>query len=220
MKTIFAILFLIPVLCFSQHMTRTDKNFNGLRYIEYWPSDSIKGIILYEHGLGEVGMDLNMLTRHEIPRLIEAGKYYPYVIICPQLSKGTGYTASFELECVKLLMTYNITPRHVTGLSLGAQGTVLATIEAYKLTGKPKFFKTACTVSGKTNLRDSNAFSETKWMIYHGTLDTVFSIYSDELFVKYLDANGIYEKHEWINAGHACWAYAYGDDKYFAWLKK
>jgi len=212
---------LLSSVCYSQTMMRADKVFNGIRYIEYSPApcDSIEGIILYHHGLGEVGYDLNLITKNEIPRLIEHGKYFRYKIICPQLDKGTSYPSSFELQCVKLIQSYNITPRHVTGLSLGAQGSVQAVVQAYKLTGQSGFFKTICTVSGKTALRDSAAFAGTSWMIYHGTLDRTFNIGGDKNLVIYLDAKKIPEWHEWINAGHSCWSYAYGDDKYFAWLK-
>lgn len=221
MKNILYLLLLISSFGYAQTMKRTDKVFNKIRYIEYWPEipkDSIKGIVLYQHGLGEVGYNLNVITRNEIPRLIEHGKFYPYIFICPQLDKGTSYPVSFELECIKLIQSYNVTPRHATGLSLGAQGTVQAVVQAYKLTGQSGFFKTACTVSGKTSLRDSAAFAGTKWIIFHGTYDNIFNIRADKNLCLYMDAKKIPEWHEWINAGHACWSFAYCDDKYFKWL--
>lgn len=228
MKKLFLFLVLIPFVCSAQLdfrlMTRTDKSFNGLRYIEYYPPDTIEGIILDLHGLGEVGKDLNLLTKNELPKLFQQGKVYNYIIICPQLNPviwpfKPSWSKNILINCFKLLDTYKVTPRIVTGLSLGGRGTYAAVINSFAYNGnKNGYFKYACAVAGNTSVRDSLKFSGTSWAIYHGNKDTTIGISQDRQLRDFLNSKSIplhYKEYDW---GHSVWPMAYSDDEFLKWL--
>lgn len=211
-KLIFLLLF--PVLSFGQ-MARVDSSFQGVRFIEYYPThQKPEGIIFYLHGLGEIGTNLDELTVNEIPRLIEAGAEYPYIIICPQVDKGTTWPKNFILTCIKIIDGYKITPRHIAGLSLGARGTYDAVRYAPR-----GFFKTACIVTGKTSTYDSVKWSGTKWLIYHGTQDKTFPISFDRKVYQYLLKIKVDVTMKEFNVGHKIWPIAFRDNEYWEWLK-
>jgi predicted peptidase len=196
-------------------MARTDSIYNGIKFIEYYPTHAKpEGIILYEHGLGEIGSDLNKLTVNEIPRLIEAGAEYPYIIICPQVPKGTSWSKVILQTCIKIIAGYQITPRHITGLSLGATGTWDCV--RYAPQG---FFTTACIVAGRTKTYDSAKWHSVKWMIYHGTQDETYNIYFDRKCYQYLLRIGATATMKELNVGHKIWPIAYRDSEYWEFLK-
>jgi predicted peptidase len=213
-KLIFLLLF--PVLAFGQ-MARVDTAYNGIKFIEYYPTHTKpEGIICYLHGLGEIGNDLNQVTVNEIPRLIEAGAQYPYIIICPQIpkAKGTSWSKNILQTVIKIIAGYKITPRNVTGLSLGATGTW--DIVRY---APQNFFETACIVTGKTSTYDSAKWSSVRWMIYHGTQDKTYNISFDRKCYQYLIKIKADVSMKEYQAGHAIWPMAYRDGEYWQFLK-
>lgn len=62
---------------------------NGLNNIVYIPENgnaSELPLLIYLHGAGERGNNLDHLSRHAIPRLIENGREYNAIVLCPQCS--------------------------------------------------------------------------------------------------------------------------------------
>ena len=60
---------------------------NGLNNIVYIPENgnaSELPLLIYLHGAGERGNNLDHLSRHAIPRLIENGREYNAIVLCPQ----------------------------------------------------------------------------------------------------------------------------------------
>jgi predicted peptidase len=216
MKKLLLFLLLIPALCFGQ-MARTDSIYNGIKFIEYYPTKlKPEGIIFSMGGLGQIGNNLDMVADIEIGRLIEAGAEYPYIIICPQipLNKGTSWSKTIILTCLKIIDGYKITPRHVTGLSLGGTGTWDAVRFAPQ-----GFFETACVVTGRTSTYDSAKWHSVRWKIYHGTQDKTYNIQADRKCYQYLLRIGANATMKELIADHKIWPFAYRDSEYWEFLK-
>ena len=62
----------------------------NLKYLLYLPKgygekkDQKWPVMLFLHGAGERGDDLNLVKKHGPPKLIEAGKEYPFIVVSPQ----------------------------------------------------------------------------------------------------------------------------------------
>jgi predicted peptidase len=176
-----------------------------------------EAVILYLHGLGEVGMDLNVLYRNDIPKQIKTGLEKPAVIIAPQVNSGTSWPKNTLLKAFTVLDTYNL-DRHVTGLSLGGRGTYAAIINSYAHNGnQPGYFKTAAPIAGNTATLDYTKYIGTAVKIYHGNRDTTIGINSDRKLYAYLKQHGIDVQMKEYNAGHSVWPMAYQNDEYWAW---
>src|SRR5262245_18467696 len=64
-------------------------------YLYYVPDDYGKDrsqnwpLLLFLHGVGERGSDLVLVKINGLPKLIEAGKTFPFVVISPQFPQDT-----------------------------------------------------------------------------------------------------------------------------------
>ena len=95
------------------------KDYNNKKNAK-WP------VILFLHGAGERGDDLNRVKGHGPPKLVENGENLPFIIVSPQCPKGKVWdagvlTAPLDHVCG----TYRVdkTRQYLTGLSMDGYGT-------------------------------------------------------------------------------------------------
>jgi poly(3-hydroxybutyrate) depolymerase len=106
----------------------------SLRYLLYLPESYSrqKGqkwpLLLFLHGAGERGNDLNLVKKHGPPKLMEQGKEFPFIVVAPQCPSESWWTE--ELDALAALLDevqsrYAVDPDRVylTGLSMGGFGT-------------------------------------------------------------------------------------------------
>jgi len=59
-----------------------------MKYLLYLPKDYEQKpswpLMLFLHGAGERGDDLNLVKKHGPPKLIEGGKEFPFIVVSPQ----------------------------------------------------------------------------------------------------------------------------------------
>jgi dipeptidyl aminopeptidase/acylaminoacyl peptidase len=102
-----------------------------LPYLLYVPQDYDAAqkypFILFLHGAGEAGPRLDFLKRQVIPKLIEEGQDYPFIIASPHLDYYEDWSTKADVLAafITYLQTeFPIDPKRidVTGLSLGGAG--------------------------------------------------------------------------------------------------
>ncbi len=221
MRKILILLFLIPVVCFSQ-MKREALSYNGIQYLKYTPTTlKVKGAILHLSGQGEKGSNLALLENTEIPKQLKNGLEVPYIVVCPQLpSSYGGWYGNITGPIIEMMNGYGL-DLHLTGLSLGAM-TVPTLISE-----KPGVFKTAATVCGKAEGNIKAAIyaeiSKIPSVHYYDPADQTISYgYSsikgmcDDLKAQGKDITFVQLKG-YPNA-HNIWQIAYLPENYWKWL--
>lgn len=205
-------------------MIRTVKTFESVRYIEYMPNGTPKGIILYLHGLGEVGQDINLVERNEIPLQLKNGLEKSYIIVAPQSENSWG--KNLLLACARLVISYNIRDKFVTGLSLGGMGTFGILKHTYDA-GMRNLFKGAAIVCGSTGANTPEEIQFAKGVVikaWHGTNDATIKINPVRLFMKtFVAEGGDGELVEYQGYGHNIWGMAYSTtdpNSFWAWVDK
>ena len=103
-----------------------------VNYLLYLPSDYFKSgkkypLVMFLHGMGERGSDLNKVKIHGIPKLIDEGKEFPFIVVSPQCPENDIWSSSKRIEILNALLEsilkeYRVKRRRVylTGLSMGA----------------------------------------------------------------------------------------------------
>jgi predicted peptidase len=59
-----------------------------------WP------LVIFLHGSGESGDDLNKVKVHGPPKLVEAGRQFPFILVSPQAPPRTGW----QVDVLKALL--------------------------------------------------------------------------------------------------------------------
>src|SRR5690606_26245533 len=87
---------------------------------EAWP------LLLFLHGAGERGDDLELVKVHGPPKLIAQGMEFSFIVVSPQCPKEQSWEA-YRLRALldDLEKNYKVDPDriYVTGLSMGGFGT-------------------------------------------------------------------------------------------------
>ena len=117
----------------QQVATTFDGNVHvTLKYLLYLPPDYDKHdkwpLVLFLHGAGERGDDLNAVKRHGPPKLIEGGKQFPFIVVSPQCPEDHWWNnelVSLTALLDDVVAKHKVDPDRVylTGLSMGGFGT-------------------------------------------------------------------------------------------------
>jgi predicted peptidase len=111
-----------------------------LDYLLFVPRDYQEGsttlwpLILFLHGRGESGDNLNIVKRHGIPKVIEEAEDFPCITVSPQCPANTDWVALIE-PLMSLLSSiieeFQVDRQRIylTGLSMGGRGTWALAVE-------------------------------------------------------------------------------------------
>jgi len=82
--------------CGQQQPAQFDRQLNvKMKYLLYLPQDYNQQekwpLLLFLHGGGERGDDLELLKIHGPPKLVAAGKQFPMIIVSPQCPKDESW---------------------------------------------------------------------------------------------------------------------------------
>jgi predicted peptidase len=201
--------------------------FGVIPVIEYAPTDQvthpIKGVMLYLHGAGEIGTDLNLLERNPIPELFKSPSVVTkdYVIICPQLTAGTSWSSTnqkYLLElCERTMYKYNTTICELTGLSLGGFTSLGLMKEAYTKYGHGHFFTAVGLMCAKETSTLTLPFVEVPIKLWHGVDDTTNPISNMRAFkTRVNNAGGNVTLIEYTGVGHGVWDIGYQNANFWA----
>ena len=165
---------------------------NGLNNIVYIPENgnaSELPLLIYLHGAGERGNNLDHLSRHAIPRLIENGREYNAVVLCPQCPANAVWDNVVERlknTIDSAVSEYGIKRDRIvlTGSSMGGFGAVMT-----GMTYRNCFAGIAAVSGGGMSWRSSN-LSDTPVMLYHGDNDNIVPIENSLMLYNSLKSKG------------------------------
>jgi predicted peptidase len=186
-----------------------------------WP------LILFLHGMGECGTNIELIKKHPLPRDLETKKDFPSIVVSPQLLSPDNDGWESQLDALNALLLqiqarYRVDPKriYVTGLSMGGSGTWHMAIRF------PHRFAAVVPVAGfyswasrmvPSNICDLRGLPV--WA-FHGARDSTVPLYQDEVIVEALKACGSSVKFTvYEDADHEpTWLRAYADPALFEWL--
>jgi dienelactone hydrolase len=223
------LLFLVPAFLlasFAGNAQQTEqKIITETSYLLYLPQgyrdDTLQKwpLVLFLHGSGESGYDINKVKANGPPRLIEAGKQYPAIVVSPQSDVPSGWDID---QVYKLLQQvkrkYRVDPDrvYVTGLSMGGFG---AWAIAMKYPGE---FAAIAPVCGGGDTSNAWKLRHIPVWNFHGSLDRNVPI---EGSVNMVRAVSRFNDHVnftiYPDKAHNSWDTTYNtNDTVFNWLLK
>ena len=178
-------------------------------------------LILFLHGAGERGNDLDSVKRHGIPKIVETNPDFPFIAVSPQCPEDSWWTS--ELHTINGLIEevvekYQVdTSRiYLTGLSMGGFGTwSLASMY-------PERFAAIAPVCGGGEVRQIlRSLVEMPIWTFHGQKDDVIPFSRSEEIVTALKKHGSSIKFTiYPEAGHDSWTKTYDNPELYKWFLK
>jgi predicted peptidase len=191
-----------------------------MRYLLYLPQDYDQQetwpLLLFLHGSGEGGDDLELVKTHGPPKLIAAGKDFPFIVVSPQSPKDKWWE---PIELVALLdeigRQYKVDADrvYVTGLSMGGFGTWR--LAAYA----PHRFAAIAPICGGGERYWTKQFANVPTWAFHGAIDEGVPLERSAEMVRGLKKEGGNPKLTvYPEAGHDSWTETYDNPELYTWL--
>jgi predicted peptidase len=193
---------------------------NYLLYLPkgYGEQDQKWPLMLFLHGSGERGDDLDLVKRHGPPKLVAEGKDFPFIIVSPQCPLGQWWPEKID-TLVALLddvqSAYAVDPNRVylTGLSIGGYGTWALACE------HPDRFAAIAPICGGGEPFLADRLRDVPVWAFHGAKDPVVPVIESEVMVEAVRrAGGQAKLTIYPDAGHDAWTAAYNDPELYVWL--
>lgn len=192
------------------------------RYFEYLPPDYGKDpgrrwpLVLFLHGAGERGTDLNKVLKYGPPRLVSEGRRYDFILIAPQCPPVYGWRIDdleVLLEAVTASRAVDPDRLYLTGVSMGG----IATWEW--LIRRPQWFAAAAPVCGAGDEKLARRTRPTPVWAFHGALDGIIPLEaSQEMVAAFKEAGGEARLTVYPDVAHESWERAYDDPTLYEWL--
>ena len=192
------------------------------QYLLYLPEDYAKDttlkwpLMVFLHGSGESGVDLDKVKAHGPPKLIEAGKKFPFIVVSPQAPPQTGWKAEVikgMIDDIKKKYRVDNDRVYLTGLSMGGFGT-------WDLSEKyPDEFAAIAPICGGGDAEKTWKLRHMPVWCFHGAKDNVVPLASSQVMV---DALRKYNKDVkftvYPDAEHNSWEVTYNNDSLYTWF--
>ncbi|GAB5534970.1 MAG: hypothetical protein Rubg2KO_12190 [Rubricoccaceae bacterium] len=175
-----------------------------------WP------LLLFLHGAGERGEDLELAATHGPLKERRAGRDLPFVIAVPQVPEGERWTVGRVAAALDaVLEDPRIDPDRVTitGLSMGGFGTWEA------IERMPERFAAAVPICGGGNPLGLAAARDVPVWTFHGAQDDVVPLAATMWMVESLrDVGGDVRLTVYPDANHDSWTETYANSEVYEWL--
>ncbi|MDB4974070.1 MAG: phospholipase [Myxococcaceae bacterium] len=192
-----------------------------LHYLSYEPpgwADTARPFVLFLHGAGQRGSDLEQVAQHGIPREIEHGKNMPFVAVSPQCPSGTSWsqlTSALQELLDELVPRFRLDDRrlYLTGMSMGAFG-------AWKLAAeRPQRFAALIPVCGGGDPSWAKSLQTLPTWAFHGEQDDVVPVAKTQVMVEALQSLGAPVRLTlYPGVGHDSWTQAYETPELYDWM--
>lgn len=182
---------------------------------ERWP------LVIFLHGSGERGTDIEVVKKHGPPMLVEKDPSFPFIVISPQLpEQGPDAGRYWSMPPLDQLLdhalkTWRIDPSRVylTGLSLGG----IATWDWG--TARPERFAALAPVAAFGDPKRACAAKDVPVWAFHGDHDDAVDTRGDFEMVDALKKCGAAPRLTiYPNTDHWSWVPAYNDPALWMWL--
>lgn len=177
---------------------------------EKWP------LIIFLHGSGERGDNLDAVKKHGPPRLTAEGKDYPFVIISPQCPSNQRWNATHLDQLLSSsLKNLNLDPHRVylTGLSMGGSGTWSWAAQ------HPQRFAAIAPICGGGDPTQAEKLKDIPTWVFHGARDTAVPLSRSQQMIDAMKAaGGRPEFTIYPEAGHDSWTETYNNPKLYEWF--
>ncbi|WP_367872259.1 prolyl oligopeptidase family serine peptidase [Luteolibacter sp. Populi] len=199
------------------------KQGESLPYLQFLPEGYDKDtkepypLVIFLHGAGERGTNLDLLKKHGPPMIAMKGHGLPFILAAPQCPAGRWWNPDEIIALTKHLakiLPVDAKRIHLTGISMGGFGTWAC------LAKEPDLYASGVPICGGGDPTQAKRIKDIPIWTFHGNKDQAVPVAKTEEMEKaILEAGGkkllvTYYPEE----GHESWIPAYADPALLAWM--
>ncbi len=175
-------------------------------------------LIVFLHGAGERGTDIQKVKVHGPPKLAEQNADFPFMVLSPQCPENQRWDARALSELLDHIIANHQVDRsriYLTGLSMGGQGTYDLAIL------RPNTFAAIAPICGGDYMHAYSAsiIKELPIWVFHGAMDEVVPLDNSVRIVKALkNLKADVQFTIYPMAGHDSWTETYLNEKLYTWF--
>lgn len=179
-------------------------------------------LVLFLHGAGERGDNLDKVLQHGPPMQIKKGKDFDAYVVSPQCPQkawwGGGMCKQLDALITQICADHPIDASriYITGLSMGGMGT-MAMVQDY-----PERFAAAIPICGRGDVAQAAAMKDVPMWFFHGDADKTVPPTGTTQMVEAIKAAGGTKVKETLypGVGHNSWTRTYDNPEVYEWLFK
>lgn len=193
---------------------------DSLNYLLYTPKDTLNKmpLVVFLHGGGEGGTDLELVKTHGLPKLISEGKEFPFYMFAPQNRhvKGLWDDRLIHSKTMELADSLKIDKRRIylVGMSRGGDGVWRMAVN------NPKTYAGLISICAASipyiYLKNDPALPV--WF-FHGEKDMVVPVEQTiEAYTRMRQLNENVELTLYPEVNHECWTITFENEEIYSWL--
>lgn len=210
-----------PVGESSQSFEREFTKTVNAEYLLFLPSDYHDSgkdypLVLFLHGAGERGDNLDKVGIHGPPQQAREGRDFPFILVAPQCPEDEWWNTDTLIALLdEVEKRYRVDPDriYVTGLSMGGYATWGLAVQ------QPHRFAAVLPICGGGSPSKAEVIKHLPVWVFHGDADEVVHIDESRKMVDALEAAGGNVKFTvYPGVGHDSWTRTYNNPDVYEWL--
>lgn len=200
---------------------QTAQESAGIRYLLHLPaayeSRTDWPVVLFLHGAGERGRDLELVKREGLPRILETLPDFPFVVVSPQEEKDRLWKTDALAALIEYISSrYRVDPSRIyaTGLSSGATAALALAIR------HPEKIAAVAAVTPNAIPSDVCAMKHVAVSIFHNAGDERVPPSRSKFLARELERCGARDVKLTIypRDGHDAWTETYRRQELYEWF--
>jgi predicted peptidase len=201
----------------AQRQVKKTGSYNYLLFLpERYETQEQCPMILFLHGAGERGSDLDWVKRYGVAKIVEEQSDFPFIVASPQCPRSQYWSVQLLSDLLdEVIDTYRVDPDRVylTGLSMGGYGTW------YLAAAQPHRFAAIAPICGGGDPDEACKLKNLPVWAFHGARDSVVPESESKEMVEALKACGGNVKYTvYPEAGHDSWTQTYNNPALYDWF--
>lgn len=191
--------------------------------IHYWlyvPADYTSRealpLMVFLHGAGERGEDLDVVKKWGPPKIVEQKSDFPFVLVSPQCPRGVRWDVDLIVQLTDHVageLKIDKQRMYITGLSMGGYAT-WGLLARY-----PKIYAAAVPICGGGDPAQAAKMKDVPIWVFHGDQDSAVPLSrSKEMVDAITKAGGSPKLTVYPGVGHNSWSETYANPAVYKWL--
>ena len=195
--------------------------FNKIKYVLRYPEGYEAGkkcpVLIYLHGAGGRGENIDVIRNHKVFLLTEKHENFPFVTVAPQCYANTWFDIFEQLQSfIKMIYASDFCDRervYLMGASMGGYGTWQMAMSL------PELFAAIVPICGGGMYWNAHRLPDVPVWAFHGDSDdVVLPRESERMVFRVKQCLGDARLTIYENTGHDAWTATFNNPDVFEWL--